>query len=149
MATRWKWELDFVGEFNVNFNSHFHLVDISIAPVLIIVFVCWLLYYSNILCRVTLHCNEVYKIFAMDVVRRNPKSFLSEKERVGISRVGLLTDIDIQKVACGLRWPDFCITKAITFEKGYHTSEIQVTDIDIQRYCKIRWLSSSWREKIS
>ena len=74
----------------------------------------------------------------MDIVRRNPKSFLSEKERVGISRVGLLTDIDIQKVACGLRWPDFCITKAITFEKGYHTSEIQVTDIDIQRYCKIR-----------
>jgi len=43
----------------------------------------------------------------MDIVRRNPKSFLSEKERVGISRVGLLTDIDIQKVACGLRWPDF------------------------------------------
>jgi len=65
----------------------------------------------------------------MDVVRRNPKSFLSEKERVGISRVGLLTDIDIQKVACGLQWPDFCITKAITFEKGYHTSEIPVTDI--------------------
>jgi len=26
----------------------------------------------------------------MDVVRRNPKSFLSEKERVGISKVGLL-----------------------------------------------------------
>ena len=31
---RWKWELVFVSEFNVKFNSHFHLGRISIAPVL-------------------------------------------------------------------------------------------------------------------
>jgi len=30
-------------------------------------------------------------------------------------------------------WLGLCITKAITFEKGYHTSEIQVPDIDFQR----------------
>ena len=66
----------------------------------------------------------------MDVVRRNPKSFLSEKGKSWNLKGWIVI---IRYPACGLRWPGFCITKAITFEKGYNTSEIQVPDIDIQR----------------
>jgi len=55
----------------------------------------------------------------MDIVRRNPKSFLSEK-------VGLLIIIIESRILIFKRWlvvynglasPGLCITKAITFEK--------------------------------
>ena len=78
------------------------------------------------------------KFFAMDIVRRNPKSFLSEKVGLLIIESRILIFKRWLVVYDGLASPGLCITKAITFEKGYHTSEIQLPDIDFQRYCKIR-----------
>ena len=57
------------------------------------------------------------KFFAMDIVRRNPKSFLSEKVGLLIIESRILIFKRWLVVYDGLASPGLCITKAITFEK--------------------------------
>jgi len=53
----------------------------------------------------------------MDIVRRNPKSFLSEKVGLLIIESRILIFKRWLVVYDGLASPGLCITKAITFEK--------------------------------
>ena len=90
------------------------------------------------------------KFFAMDIVRRNPKSFLSEKVGLLIIESRILIFKRWLVVYDGLASPGLCITKAITFEKriphfrnsiaGHRLSEVLQNQMNqMARFPSKRW----------